>query len=353
MSGGASDCFCCSHTQHGVPSDRGCNDGRVPQRACFGLGRRARLAAPRSFAYRAADMCRAWVSRPRALRALCLCWAGRSPAVCVVQFRPARPHLAGTSTHRSSWMQTEQDLTDRARRAMVLERPLPARRGRPLHIRSSAAHGGGTRLIATTVCALLLLACGDERPPWSGFPIVLPDAGRFELSPDLASSLLAAQAALAKQLADQGSQDAGSASMGATSPMGARRGAAGAAAPRPPSADDDEKESAAPDRPEMTPDSMNPVDAGAAADSGMQRRPEMRSSNGGAEVPGLDAGARMPTAGGGPTTTPDAGPALPAAGGGAPISTLDAGMPLPAAGDVAPVPAVDAGVPISDADGGS
>ena len=245
-------------------------------------------------------------------------------------------------------MQTEQDLTDRARRAKARAWHTRALPGRLLRERSSAANGGADlRLIATTVCALIMLACGDERPPWSGFPIVLPDAGGFEISPDLASSLLAAQAAFAKQLAEQGAPDAGAASMGATSPMGARRAAAGAAAPKPPS-------SKAENEPET--DSMSPVDAGAVVESGMSRPSEMHSADGGAEMPARDAAARMPNASSGPSapsSTPDAGPTTPAAGGGAPTPTVDAGTQPPAAGDVAPVPAVDAGIPLSDSDAGS
>lgn len=54
---------------------------------------------------------------------------------------------------------------------------------------------------AATLCVFTALGCGDERPPWTGFDLFPPDAGGFDLPPELESSLRAAQAAFFAQLA--------------------------------------------------------------------------------------------------------------------------------------------------------
>jgi len=234
-------------------------------------------------------------------------------------------------------MQKERDLTARARHAMARRRPIRAVRGRFLPLQAFAAHGG-TRLFAATMCALIMLACGDERPPWSGFPIFPADAGAFELSPELASGLLAAQAAFAKQLAEQGTQDAGPAPPSSTNPEGGSRTTAGAPASKPKPRKDDEAER---EMPHMADDAASGPPPGseaavepAAADGGIP----LRSEDAGAGLSQRDAGVVMPTAGDGQP--------MPAAGSGG--STTP-----PAAGEAAPTPDTDAGVSPADADGGS
>lgn len=228
------------------------------------------------------------------------------------------------------------------------------------------------------MCALLVLGCGDERAPWSGFPIFPPDAGGFELSPNVASGLLAAQAAFARQIAEQGAPDAGHAATGATNPVGIRRASAGAAAPKPQSDDNDrndERDDAEADAPDMNADSgpaakpddsgesampdrgasMAPVDAGAAAegDMTMQQPVAEPAVDSGVVTPVdvADAGAVMPSPGS--EQQEDAGVPMPAAGSLAPTPSADAGMPEPAAGTAAPPPTLDAGAPTTDADGGT
>jgi hypothetical protein len=75
------------------------------------------------------------------------------------------------------------------------------------------------RIIAATLFSLTALACGKERPPWTGFPLLPPDASTFELSPQLASSFAAAEAAFVAQLAaGQGVDAAGAGAAPVVSP---------------------------------------------------------------------------------------------------------------------------------------
>jgi hypothetical protein len=257
-------------------------------------------------------------------------------------------------------MQKEQDLTVRARPVIARWWPARALAGRSLHTKTSAAHGGTKVLLfVTTVCAQIMLGCGDERPPWSGFPI-FPDAGGFELSPELASGLLAAQAAFARQIAEQGAPDAGHVSSGTTGPIVAGRATAGSEAPKPPppnenprgEAESDEPSMAADPAPPAMPDDTrrstmrrrgSPVDAGIAADGDTP-----------AQSPAADSGVPLPpdttpAADSGVPLTPDAGPTPPPP----PTPTPDAGTPPPTAGSAAPTTTEDAGTPTSDADGGN
>jgi hypothetical protein len=100
------------------------------------------------------------------------------------------PAAHGVNAHRSSYqMQRAKDFVVRARFAKGVWR---------VH----------------TVVALLcsLTACGEERPPWAGFPLFSPDASTFELPPELASSFNAAEIAFVTQLAaEQAARTAGAA----------------------------------------------------------------------------------------------------------------------------------------------
>jgi len=221
-----------------------------------------------------------------------------------------------------------------------------------------------------TVCAQIMLGCGDERPPWSGFPI-FPDAGDFELSPELASGLLAAQAAFARQIAEQAAPDAGQVSSGTTGPFVAGRATAGSEAPKPPLPTDSDKDHepsmaadpVPPAKPDDTrrstmPRSGGPVDAGIAADG--DTPPQPLAADGGVPTPsdttpaadsGMqltpDAGPLPPTAGSTPPPPPDPGQPQP------PTPIPDAGTPPPTAGGAAPTTTEDAGTPTNDADGGN
>jgi hypothetical protein len=264
-------------------------------------------------------------------------------------------------------MQREQDLTVRARPAIARWWPVRALAGRALHMKSSAAHGGAkVLLIVTTVCAQIMLGCGDERPPWSGFPI-FPDAGGFELSPELASGLLAAQAAFARQLAEQAAPDAGQVSSGTTGPVTAGRATAGSEAPKaPPPPNDNDRDQAESDKPSMAADpappakpadtrrstmprERAPADAGIAADGAAT--PQLPAADGGMPMPSdttpvADSGTpSTPSAGSAPPPPPDAGQPQP--------PTPDAGTPPSSAGSGAPATTEDAGTPTTDADGGN
>lgn len=284
-------------------------------------------------------------------------------------------------------MQTEQDVIDRARLALAARRPLCAWCGRFRQVAAHAAHGGGTHArtnqsiraysLASTLAALFLLGCGDERPPWSGFPIFPPDAGAFELSPELASGLLAAQQAFARQIAG----DQAAAGAGAIDP-GAANNSAGAPATGTPD-DDDNEEREPDDRAERADEApMNAADGGTQAGRGMEsseaagggagsralpnwprrRRPD---ADAGISAPsGPDGGARTPAAGSGapPAELSDAGVAPNAADGGAttssagssapPAEPSDAGGATPAADASTTPSSTDSGPSDPDADGG-
>ena len=272
-------------------------------------------------------------------------------------------------------MRREQAVAVCVRIVIAVSRRFSAPWGSSRHFSKRAAHGGTGRLIALlsalALCAPTMLGCGDERPPWSGFPIFPSDAGGFELSPELASGLLAAQAAFVQQLAQQGASDAGQAASGTTDPAAVGRASAGnaaPAAPKPASREDDEPK--APGTPSMradaatatkdmsaptTPHEDASLDAGAAASGGASAPRDADSAASGATTPlEVDAGTALPTADAGmllPAAGSTSQPAADAAGSTSPPA-VDAGMSVPAA-DSGMTPAVDAGVSMVDADGGS
>lgn len=223
-------------------------------------------------------------------------------------------------------MQREQDVIDRARLAFAAKQHSRTSRGRSQHVRACAAYGG-----AVLLCVLFVFGCGDERPPWSGFPIFPPDAGGLEIPPDIASSLLAAQAAFAKQLAvEQGLVDAGSVSSSATSPAAPMRATAGAPAPRMTRRDDDKDEE--------EPTSGSAKDAGKAGSEAPPPAAGAASAMTNASAANAGAGSPVTIADAGVTTTQtDAGDA------GAPM------IPAPAM----PTTQIDASIPTTSADSGT
>lgn len=76
-----------------------------------------------------------------------------------------------------------------------------------------AANGGmwqersSVRALVGLLLSFFALACGDERPPWSGFEVFPPDASLPTLSPELEARLQAAAAAfVAPPAAGQGAE---------------------------------------------------------------------------------------------------------------------------------------------------
>jgi hypothetical protein len=81
----------------------------------------------------------------------------------------------------------------------------------------------GARLVslrpaACIAAVMLVAACGDERPPWSGFELFPPDAAVPELVPELLPGVLAA---LAAANAARGAAGAGQTTPGSTTAVGA------------------------------------------------------------------------------------------------------------------------------------
>ena len=230
----------------------------------------------------------------------------------------------------------------------------------------SGAHGDWSRTELTApkglrgfwgvmVCVLCWVGCGDERAPWSGFPLFPPDAGGFELSPEVASGLLAAQAAFARELAG-GALDAGVVSSSATNPNGPARNMAGAAAPRPsrPSAPEDDGKAGRASPPIAAPSEAPRSDANAGA-------PSMSAGTPSSDAGASDSGSRAPIAAADAgVTSIDAGADAAAANAGAEapqpsdvpaMTTTDAGVPATQDASEPSAP-IDAGSPITDADSG-
>jgi hypothetical protein len=80
-----------------------------------------------------------------------------------------------------------------------------------------------TDIIAALLLGVIAIACGEERSPWSGFPLFPEDAGPA-LSPELESSLRAAQIAFVTQLAAEQAKAAGATAASEPSPGNADAG---------------------------------------------------------------------------------------------------------------------------------
>ncbi|HET8933115.1 MAG TPA: hypothetical protein VFN67_06750 [Polyangiales bacterium] len=196
-------------------------------------------------------------------------------------------------------------------------------------------------MLAALLFSVVAFACGDERESWNGFPLFPPDAGPA-LSPELESSLRAAEIAFVTQLAAEQAKTAGDTASPNSPDAGAKPPQRMAAEPDARSGD--RAKSAAPRR-------RDAPDAGAAMAGHVASEPAMRPRRPSAPVPSapmdLGTGGQSGASGGQPTIAaePDAGVMMAAGAGGASGAQAPSEYPVQPSGP-------DAGVPDDAADGG-
>ena len=175
-----------------------------------------------------------------------------------------------------------------------------------------------TDILSALLFSVIAIACGDERSPWSGFPLFPPDGGP-ELAPELQSSLRAAEIAFVTQLAaEQAAKTAGATAVPEASQTNAD---AGVKPPPRMAADTDGRsgngsgpKSAEP-RKRDAPDGGAEMSERAAAGAHSEgSKPPMRPSDPEPTAP-MEAGVGGQVGSSAPSSQPDAGMMVPATAG--------------------------------------